>query len=135
MTSSRGGADTATEDGHSGPAASAGDGGTDAAANPVGEAGLVPLTTVVRTKLARGWNWLEEMLTGRYHATYGLAVTRILIGLTGLGLILTNFNARHYAFGVGAAWNGEIAEPKIGRAHAELQSRGHLVCRLLLAQK
>jgi hypothetical protein len=112
MTSSRGGADTATEVGRSGPAASAGDGGTDPSANSASDAGLVPLTTLVRTKLARGWNWLEEMLTGRYHATYGLAVTRILIGLTGLGLILTNFNARHYAFGVGAAWNGEITEPK-----------------------
>ncbi|MGC2939571.1 MULTISPECIES: HTTM domain-containing protein [unclassified Brevibacterium] len=76
------------------------------------EIGLVPVTTLVRTKLASGWNWLEEMLTGRYHATYGLAVTRILIGFTGLGLILTNFSARHYAFGVGSAWNGEIAEPK-----------------------
>lgn len=76
------------------------------------EFGLVPVTTLVRTKLAQGWDWLEEMLTGRYHATYGLAVTRILIGLTGLGLILTNFNARHYTFGVGSAWNGEIAEPK-----------------------
>lgn len=74
--------------------------------------GLVPLTTLVRTKLAYGWSWLEEMLTGSYRATYGLAVTRILIGITGLGLILTNFNARHYAFGVGAAWNGEIAAPK-----------------------
>src|SRR5699024_4304226 len=104
MTSSRGGADTATEVGRSGPAASAGDGGTDPSANSARAAGLVPLTSLVRTQLARGWNWLEAMLTGRYHATYGLAVTRILIGLTGLGLILTNFNARHYAFGVGAAW-------------------------------
>src|SRR5699024_6855961 len=89
-----------------------GDGRTDPSANSASDAGLVPLTTLVRTKLARDWNWLEEMLTGRYHATYGLAETRILIGLTGLGLILTNFNARHYAVGVGAAWNGEIAEPK-----------------------
>ncbi|WP_309135982.1 HTTM domain-containing protein [Brevibacterium oceani] len=91
-----------------GTAASARDHGDDG----VGAVGLVPLTTLVRTKIANGWNWLEEMLTGRYHATYGLAVTRILIGITGLGLILTNFNARHYTFGVGAAWNGEIAEPK-----------------------
>ncbi|WP_248279014.1 HTTM domain-containing protein [Brevibacterium sp. 'Marine'] len=87
-------------------------GTTASAQDPAPEFGLVPVTTLVRTKLAQGWNWLEEMLTGRYHATYGLAVTRILIGLTGLGLILTNFSARHYAFGVGSAWNGEIAEPK-----------------------
>lgn len=110
MKSTRSGTDTATEVGHSGPAASAR--GDEESQESIGSAGLVPLTTLVRAKLAHGWNWLEEMLTGRYHATYGLAVTRILIGLTGLGLILTNFNARHYAFGVGAAWNGEIAEPK-----------------------
>lgn len=86
--------------------------GAASAKDSAPEFGLVPVTTLVRTKLAQGWNWLEEMLTGRYHATYGLAVTRILIGFTGLGLILTNFSARHYAFGVGSAWNGEIAEPK-----------------------
>ncbi|WP_228282702.1 HTTM domain-containing protein [Brevibacterium atlanticum] len=73
---------------------------------------IVPLSTQARTAVARGWDRLEVLLTGRYHATYGLAVTRILIGLTGLGLILTNFNARHYAFGVGNAWSGEIADPK-----------------------
>ncbi|WP_434593579.1 HTTM domain-containing protein [Brevibacterium sp. 1718] len=73
---------------------------------------FVPLSAQVCTAIARGWDRLEALLTGRYHATYGLAVTRILIGLTGLGLILTNFNARHYAFGVGNAWSGEIADPK-----------------------
>lgn len=72
----------------------------------------IPLASRVLGSISRGWNWLEEMLTGRYHATYGLAVTRILTGLTGLGILLTNFNARHYTFGVGSAWNGEIAEPK-----------------------
>ena len=72
----------------------------------------IPIASRVLASISQGWNWLEEMLTGRYHATYGLAVTRILIGFTGLGLLLTNFNARHYAFGVGSAWNGEIADPK-----------------------
>ncbi|UVI35823.1 HTTM domain-containing protein [Brevibacterium spongiae] len=95
-----------------GTAASAKDDNVRETTDSVPGSGLVPVTTLVRTKLANGWNWLEEMLTGRYHATYGLAVTRILIGFTGLGLILTNFAARHYTFGVGSAWNGEIAEPK-----------------------
>ncbi|MBE1514710.1 HTTM domain-containing protein [Nesterenkonia halotolerans] len=54
---------------------------------------------------------LEEALTGSYKSTYGIAVTRILIGFTGLGLLVTNFNSRHYTFGVGSAWNGEIAQP------------------------
>lgn len=72
----------------------------------------IPVASRVLASISRAWNRLEDMLTGRYHATYGLAVTRILIGLTGLGLLLTNFSARHYAFGVGSAWNGEIAEPQ-----------------------
>nr|WP_232527971.1 HTTM domain-containing protein [Microbacterium suaedae] len=42
---------------------------------------------------------------------YGLAVTRILFGLTGIGLLLTNFSTRLYTFGSGSAWNGEGAEP------------------------
>ncbi len=97
---------------HGSDSAGRGNDGTASASDSAPEFGLVPVTTLVRTKLAQGWNWLEEMLTGRYHATYGLAVTRILIGFAGLGLILTNFSARHYTFGVGSAWNGEIAEPK-----------------------
>lgn len=70
------------------------------------------LSQKIKSKAATAWESFEELLTGQYHATYGLAVTRILIGITGLGLILTNFNARHYAFGVGGAWTGEIAAPK-----------------------
>lgn len=62
--------------------------------------------------LINGYKKFENILTNRYHATYGLAITRILIGLTGLGLILTNFNSRHYSFGVGSAWNSEIVDPK-----------------------
>lgn len=53
----------------------------------------------------------EDLLTGSYKATYGIAVTRILMGLTGLGLLVTNFRSRHYSFGVGSAWNGEIEQP------------------------
>lgn len=52
-------------------------------------------------------NWLLEAK----HAQYGLAVTRIVVGFVGIGLLLTNFNARLYTFGEGSAWNGELAEP------------------------
>lgn len=72
----------------------------------------IPLISRAVAKASSAWDALEDALTGRYYATYGLAVTRILMGVTGLGLLLTNFNARHYAFGVGAAWNGEIEAPK-----------------------
>ena len=44
-----------------------------------------------------------------YVLLYGLSVTRILIGLTGVGLLLTNFSSRLLAFGSGSAWNGEGA--------------------------
>lgn len=62
-------------------------------------------------RLGAQLNRWEEALTGTYKATYGIAVTRILLGLTGLGLLLNNFNARHYVFGVGSAWNGELEQP------------------------
>nr|WP_231880234.1 HTTM domain-containing protein [Microbacterium sp. H83] len=44
-------------------------------------------------------------------ALYGLAVTRILFGVTALGLLAANFGTRLYTFGSGSAWNGELAEP------------------------
>lgn len=44
-------------------------------------------------------------------ALYGLAVTRILFGVTAIGLLASNFSTRLYTFGSGSAWNGELAEP------------------------
>lgn len=74
---------------------------------PAVKGSLSGLRNRLSTQLSR---W-EDLLTCRYRATYGIAVTRILLGLTGLGLLLTNFRSRHYTFGVGSAWNGEIEEP------------------------
>lgn len=70
--------------------------------------GVVTLYRRIVAAFGRG----EEFLTGSHKATYGIAMTRILLGLTGLGLLLTNFSARHYTFGVGSAWNGELAAPR-----------------------
>ncbi|WP_374209295.1 HTTM domain-containing protein [Microbacterium hydrocarbonoxydans] len=44
-------------------------------------------------------------------ALYGLAVTRILFGVTAIGLLASNFSTRLYTFGSGSAWNGELAQP------------------------
>ena len=52
-------------------------------------------------------NWL---LDGK-KALYGLAVTRIIFGVSAFGLLVSNFSTRLYTFGSGSAWNGEIAEP------------------------
>lgn len=70
-----------------------------------------PLLVRIMVWLAERMNRFETLLTGRYLATYGISVTRILMGITGIGLLLTNFASRHYTFGVGAAWNGELEEP------------------------
>ncbi|MFC7626009.1 HTTM domain-containing protein [Microlunatus sp. GCM10028923] len=56
-------------------------------------------------KFAYGW------LTESKHALYGLAVGRVLLGVTGLGLLLTNFSTMYYFAGSGSAWNGEGVEP------------------------
>src|SRR5690625_373442 len=55
--------------------------------------------------------FLEDWLLDAKRAQYGLAVTRILLGITGLGLLATNFTTRYYAFGSGSAWNGEAVQP------------------------
>ena len=56
-------------------------------------------------------SYIERWLLDAKRAQYGLAVTRILLGLTGLGLLATNFRTRYYSFGSGSAWNGEATEP------------------------
>ncbi|MGW8482244.1 HTTM domain-containing protein [Microbacterium sp. NPDC055903] len=55
--------------------------------------------------------FVEDWLFNGKKALYGLAVTRILFGLTAVGLLATNFSTRLYTFGSGSAWNGELAEP------------------------
>lgn len=59
----------------------------------------------------RAWLFGESWLLDSKKSLYGLAVTRILFGLTGVGLLLSNFSTRLYTFGSGSAWNGEAAEP------------------------
>ncbi|NHI16200.1 HTTM domain-containing protein [Microbacterium excoecariae] len=54
---------------------------------------------------------LEAWLLDSKKSLYGIAVTRMVLGLTGIGLLLTNFSTRLYTFGSGSAWNGEAAEP------------------------
>lgn len=53
----------------------------------------------------------EQWLFSSKKALYGLAVTRIVFGLTALGLLISNFTTRLYTFGSGSAWNGELQEP------------------------
>jgi len=64
------------------------------------------LVSIVR----RAWLFGEAWLLDDKKSLYGLAMTRIVLGLTGVGLLLTNFGTRLYTFGSGSAWNGEARE-------------------------
>ncbi|WP_341940461.1 HTTM domain-containing protein [Microbacterium sp. LWH10-1.2] len=55
--------------------------------------------------------FVSDWLFNGKKALYGLAVTRILFGVTALGLLASNFGTRLYTFGSGSAWNGELAQP------------------------
>lgn len=55
--------------------------------------------------------FVENWLFNGKKALCGLAVTRILFGITALGLLAANFGTRLYTFGSGSAWNGELADP------------------------
>lgn len=67
----------------------------------------------------------ESWLLDAKHAQYGLAVTRMVMGLVGLGLLVTNFTARLYTFGQGSAWNGELDDPVSDFPHIWLFSLFH----------
>ncbi|RLP74106.1 HTTM domain-containing protein [Mycetocola tolaasinivorans] len=60
----------------------------------------------------RGWRFAESWLLDSKKARYGIAVSRIVFGVTGLGLLLTNFRTRLYSFGSGSVWNDEVANIK-----------------------
>ncbi len=54
------------------------------------------------------WDWL----TVRPHATRGLAVTRIVLGLIVWTQVLVNWPDRHYTWGDGAAWTSPVRDAK-----------------------
>lgn len=55
-----------------------------------------------------GWRGATSWLFDAKRAQYGIAVTRMLMGVTAMGLLLTNWSTRLYSFGAGSAWNGEL---------------------------
>lgn len=63
------------------------------------------LAELFRDVALGGWRRIEFWLLSSKKARYGLAITRIILGISGLGLLLSNFTTRLYSFGPGAAWN------------------------------
>ncbi|MGM7698200.1 HTTM domain-containing protein [Microbacterium sp. A84] len=72
---------------------------------------IAGLWAMVVSAIAQISGFIERFLYDGKKALYGLAVTRILFGVTALGLLAANFGTRLYTFGSGSAWNGELAEP------------------------
>ncbi|HUH53964.1 MAG TPA: HTTM domain-containing protein [Microbacteriaceae bacterium] len=70
------------------------------------------VTKVIWDTTLRGIKFIEDWLLDSKKALYGIAVTRILLGITAFGLLLTNYRTRLYSFGSGSVWNGEVLEPK-----------------------
>lgn len=56
----------------------------------------------------RVWTWL----TARKHATRGLAITRIVLGLIVWTQLLANWPDRHYTWGDGATWTQGVRDVK-----------------------
>lgn len=54
---------------------------------------------------------VEEWLLGGKRASYGLAVARMLLGVTIIGTVLSNLPTLWYTFGSGAAWTGQLEFP------------------------
>src|SRR5699024_7835992 len=70
------------------------------------------LVTTLWSTLVQCVRFVESWLLDTRKARYGIAVTRMLLGLSAFGLLLSNFTTRLYSFGSGSVWNGEAEEPK-----------------------
>lgn len=57
--------------------------------------------------VARVYAFCENWLLDGKKAAHGLAVTRMMFGVVGIGMLATNWRTRLYAFGPGSMWNGE----------------------------
>ncbi|MCK8469051.1 HTTM domain-containing protein [Microbacterium sp. KSW4-16] len=73
---------------------------------------------LMRTCLWSAWKALtnllgqvERWLTARKHASYGLAVARMLLGVMIIGFVVSNLSTLRYTFGAGAAWSGQLLYP------------------------
>lgn len=69
------------------------------------------ILVVIGGVIIRGARHTERWLTSTKHAQYGLSITRILLGVHGMGIVAANFATRYYAYGAGSAWTGQQSYP------------------------
>jgi hypothetical protein len=65
------------------------------------------LIALLGRTIGRVYVFCENWLLDGKKAAHGLAVTRMMFGVVGIGLLATNWRTRLYAFGPGSMWNGE----------------------------
>ncbi|MGO3140930.1 MAG: HTTM domain-containing protein, partial [Galactobacter sp.] len=65
------------------------------------------LLTLLGRTTVRVYAFCENWLLDGKKAAHGLAVTRMMFGVVGIGLLATNWRTRLYTFGPGSMWNGE----------------------------
>ncbi|MFJ4225709.1 HTTM domain-containing protein [Microbacterium sp. NPDC089695] len=70
--------------------------------------------TAVGARITSLFHQGESWLLDRKRAQYGLAVLRILLGATVVGMLLTNWSTRLYTFGAGVSWSGQHGLPTSG---------------------
>lgn len=82
------------------------------------------LAELLRDVVLAGGRKIAAWLLGSKRARYGLAVTRILLGVSGLGLLINNFSATLYGTGSGrinrpAASGSGLSDPWLFRSFSE----------------
>lgn len=58
--------------------------------------------------ISQGFEWL----TGDKRSTYGIAVTRMILGFIVASQLIVNWPDRHYTWGDGAAWTEQVRDSK-----------------------
>lgn len=54
---------------------------------------------------------VADWLMNAKRAQYGLAVTRITLGMMALSMLIANFSTRYYTFGNASKWTGDLDKP------------------------
>ncbi|WP_164088401.1 HTTM domain-containing protein [Frondihabitans sp. 762G35] len=78
---------------------------------------LASLLSLVGRLVTRALRFSESWLLGRKKARYGLAVTRIIVGLVAFVQLAANWSTRSYTWGPGMAWTSQLGSPASDLPH------------------
>jgi hypothetical protein len=78
---------------------------------------LKQFAALLASLITRSLRVVELWLAGRKKARYGLAVTRIIVGLVGFVQLAANWSTRSYTWGPGMAWTSQLGWPASDLPH------------------